>query len=158
MINIALLTIFIPLIPFTSLVGFIKNASCCQLMLTVAGIIVLIIAIVLLVVAFVYLVKAAGIRGYKRVDLDSIYNEAVKTDNEHDLSKFQIALVSHYYQILRGTLDEEGNCKINEKRANEIEIGMRLTVIGYVALFISTILLILINPFLLYLNYTIKSI
>lgn len=50
-------------------------------------------------------------------------------------------MVAHYYQILRGTNYENGNYKINTDRANKIQIGIILTVIGYIGLFLSTSML-----------------
>lgn len=58
-----------------------------------------------------------------------------------DISCVKQTLVAHYHQILRGTIDDKGNYKINTSRADKIQIGIILTVIGYVGLFISTIIL-----------------
>lgn len=50
-------------------------------------------------------------------------------------------MVSHYHQILRETNDDIGNYKINTDRVNKIQIGIVLTLIGYIGLFLSTIML-----------------
>lgn len=139
-VNIALLTIFIPLIPFMNLQSFFDGASGVGKTVTIWGLIMLGISISLLLVSFIILVYAAGISGYRRVQIDSILNLS-GNEEEKDITCVKQTLVAHYHQILRGTIDDKGNCKINTSRADKIQIGIVLTVIGYVGLFISTILL-----------------
>lgn len=139
-VNIALLTIFIPLIPFMKLQSFFDKSSGIVMSVTIIGLIMLGVSIVLLLVSFIILVYAAGISGYGRVQLDSILNLSTN-EEERDISCVKQTLVAHYYQILRGTIDDEGNYKINTNRADKIQLGIILTVIGYVVLFISTIVL-----------------
>lgn len=139
-VNIALLTIFIPLIPFMNLQSFINESSSMANIVTIWGLILLGVSIILLMVSFIILVFAAGISGYGRVQLDSLLK--LSTNEEHrDVSCVKQTLVAHYYQILRGTIDDEGNYEINNSRADKIQLGIILTVIGYVILFISTIVL-----------------
>lgn len=138
--NIALLTIFVPLNPFEKLQSFFESESGIVLLVTIIGLIMLVGSIALLLVSFVKLVCAAGISGYERVQLDSILNLSTN-EEERDISCIKQALVTHYYQILRGTIDDKGNYRINEDRANKIQSGIKLMVIGYVILFISTIVL-----------------
>lgn len=139
-VNIALLTIFIPLIPFMNLQSFFSESSGIAKTVTIIGLIMLGISIFLLLVSFIILVYAAGISGYGRVQLDSILNLSAN-EEQRDISCVKQTLVAHYYQILRGTIDDKGNYKINTSRAEKIQIGIILTVIGYVGLFISTIIL-----------------
>lgn len=140
-VNVALLTIFIPLIPFTSIIDFWNNDISGMKTLAIFGFIGLGISVVLLIVAFVLLVRVAAISGYARVDLDSILECSAQNIERSEISYVQQGLVAHYYTILRGTIDEKGNCKINSDRADGIQYGITITVIGYVFLFISTILL-----------------
>lgn len=139
-VNIALLTIFIPLIPFMNLKFFFHKSSGIEKSVAIIGLIMLGVSIVLLLISFVILVYAAGISGYKRVQLDSILNLS-SYEEQRDVSCVKQTLVAHYHQILRGTIDDEGNYKINTGRANKIQLGIILVVIGYVILFISTIVL-----------------
>ncbi len=138
--NIALLTIFIPLIPFMNLQSFFNESSGIAKIVAIIGLIMLGISIFLLLVSFVILVYAAGISGYGRVQLDSILNLS-GNEELRDISCVKQTLVAHYHQILRGTIDDKGNYKINTSRADKIQIGIILTVIGYMGLFISTIIL-----------------
>ena len=138
--NIALLTIFIPLIPFAKLQSFLEKSSGIVMTITVIGLVMLGVSIALLLVSFIILVYAAGISGYGSVQLDSILSLSTNED-ERDISCVKQTLVAHYYQILRGTIDDDGNYKINTNRADKIQLGIILTVIGYLVLFISTIVL-----------------
>ena len=139
-VNIALLTIFIPLIPFSEMAdsfsGIGTNVRNCLVVIFVC----LGISIFLLLISFVLLVYVAGISGYSRVQLDSILNLAESIEKIED-SSMKKALVEHYHQILRGTIDDKGNITINTNRANKMQLGIILTVIGYVGLFITTVLL-----------------
>ena len=139
-VNIALLTIFIPLIPFMKLQSFFDESSGIEKSVAIIGLIMLGVSIVLLLASFVILVYAAGISGYRRVQLDSILNLS-SNEEQRDVSCVKQTLVAHYHQILRGTIDDEGNYKINTGRADKIQLGIILMVIGYVVLFISTIVL-----------------
>lgn len=139
-VNIALLTIFIPLLPFVGLQSFFDKSSYIEKTVAIVGLIMLGVSIVLLLASFVILVYAAGISGYRRVQLDSILKLSLN-EKQRDISCVKQALVDHYYQILRGTIDDEGNYKINTGRADKIQLGIILMVIGYVVLFISTIIL-----------------
>ena len=139
-VNIALLTIFIPLIPFMELQSFFGESSGIERSVAIIGLIMLGVSIVLLLASFVILVYAAGISEYRRVQLDSILNLS-SNEEQRDVSCVKQTLVAHYHQILRGTIDDEGNYKINTGRADKIQLGIILMVIGYVILFISTIVL-----------------
>ena len=139
-VNIALLTIFIPLIPFMELQSFFDKLSGVEKSVAIIGLIMLGVSIVLLLVSFVILVYVAGISGYRRVQLDDILKLS-SNEEQRDISCVKQTLVAHYRQILRGTIDDEGNYKINTGRADKIQLGIILMVIGYVILFISTIVL-----------------
>ena len=94
-------------------------------------------------VAFVFFIKAYGVKGYKRVQVDDLLNIANSTGELDDVFKNQIAqsIVAHYHKILRGTIDEKGNMRINSDTADNVAIGIVLTVIGFVFLSIATIAL-----------------
>lgn len=139
-VNIALLTIFIPLIPFSNIQEFFINAGIIERVISVIALVCLCISIIILMVSFVVLVYVAGISGYSRVNLDSLKNLSENTENI-DESCVKKGLVEHYYQILRGTIDVKGNYVINTDRADKIQVGITLTVIGYVGIFVSTIVL-----------------
>lgn len=139
-VNIALLTIFIPLIPFMDLSAFFARANEALKVIAIVGLIILGISILFLLISFIILVNVAGISGYGRVHLDSILSLSTN-EEQRDVSCVKQTLVAHYHQLLRGTIDDEGNYKINTKRADKIQLGIILTVIGYVGLFLSTIIL-----------------
>lgn len=127
-VNIALLTIFIPLIPFMELQSFFDKSSGVEKSVAIIGLIMLGVSIVLLLVSFVILVYVAGISGYRRVQLDDILKLS-SNEEQRDISCVKQTLVAHYHQILRGTIDDEGNYKINTSRADKIQLGIILMVI-----------------------------
>lgn len=120
--------------------SFFDESSGIEKSVAIIGLIMLGVSIVLLLASFVILVYAAGISGCRRVQLDSILNLS-SNEEQRDVSCVKQTLVAHYHQILRGTIDDEGNYKINTGRADKIQLGIILMVIGYVVLFISTIVL-----------------
>ncbi len=141
----AIITLYIPMIPFEGLKKFLgaSTITIIDKTLTVIFIIVLVCGVILLTVAFVFLVKAYGVKGYKRVNVDDLLRIA-NSNREHDNKyKSQIAqgIVAHYHKILRGSLDEAGNMKINSDSADSVAIGIMLTVIGFVLLSVATIML-----------------
>ena len=120
--------------------AFFDKSSGLEKSVAIIGLIILGVSIVLLLVSFVILVYVAGISGYRRVQLDDILKLS-SNEEQSDISCVKQTLVAHYHQILRGTIDEEGNYKINTGRADKIQLGIILMIIGYVILFISTIVL-----------------
>lgn len=138
--NIAILTIFVPLIPFEQFVEVWSQEVRSEQAVMICGCMGLFIGVILMVAAFIELVRAISIRGYMHVDVDAVYQAALKGEKQ-DISDVHAGLIGHYYQILRGTVDESGNRKINEKRAKCIQYGIIMSVIGYVVLFVSTVIL-----------------
>lgn len=98
-VNIALLTIFIPLIPFMELQSFFDKLSGVEKSVAIIGLIMLGVSIVLLLVSFVILVYVAGISGYRRVQLDDILKLS-SNEEQRDISCVKQTLVAHYHQIL----------------------------------------------------------
>ena len=47
--------------------------------------------------------------------------------------------MAHYHRILRGTIDEPGNMKLNDERANKIQKGIHATVVGFCLINFATI-------------------
>lgn len=139
-VNIALLTLFVQIIPFQKLQEFLSNSVGIEKNMVIIGLIILGFSVFASVASFIILVYVASISEYKRVQVDSVLDVSAYMI-EKDISVAKQAMVAHYHQILRGTLDNKGNYTINTERANKIQIGIVLTIIGYIGLFFSTIML-----------------
>ena len=140
-VNIAILTVFLPLFPLKELRVFFVSCNCMERMLAVIGLIVFVLGVGFMCRAFALLVKAVGVSQYSRVNLDSIIRISAIQEDECDISCVEQGLVSKYYDILRGTRDTDGNQKTNTQKADKLQKGIVCTVTGFVLLFLSTILL-----------------
>lgn len=139
-VNIAILTIFVPLIPFTEFIELWGQETCDDQIVIICGCLGLLIGVALMVLAFIALVRATSIRGYMHVDVDAVYSVATEREKQ-DASDVLVGLIGHYYQVLRGTVDDIGNRKINDQRAKHIQHGIVMQVVGYVLLLVSTVIL-----------------
>ena len=75
---VAIITLYIPMIPFDDFLKFWNTTTTTSVdkTLTVIFIIVMSVGLLLLMVAFVFFIKAYGVKGYKRVQVDDLLNIA----------------------------------------------------------------------------------
>ena len=142
---IAIITLYIPLIPFSSMKSFFSGGSCSVASMAVVFIFLIILALGggCLIIALWLLVSAYGVKGYNRVNVDDLLKIANYTGKCDMVKQSQIAesIVAHYHRILRGTIDEEGNIKINSNSADKIENGIKWIAVGFALISIATITL-----------------
>lgn len=137
--NIALITLFIPLIPLGKVSTFFATSNTIEKRFLIFGLVLLVISLIILVVSFVILMKMASVLKYNGVQLNDVLKYS-ENDKEPDITYIQQGLVEHYYAILVGKNEEPGNIAINDSRAKKIQIGIVLTLIGYIMLFFITIM------------------
>ena len=141
---VAIITLYIPMIPFEKVLKFwdVETTTYVKVLVVIA-IIFLCVGLGFFMFAFGVLIKAYGVKGYNRVRVDDLAKISAINENNCDWNESQIAqgLVAHYHEILRGNLDREGNMKINSKSADNVKVGIKCTVIGFVLLSIATIML-----------------
>ena len=142
---VAIIALYIPLVPFDKLVDFFEMESY-SLSGKVMAIIMLVflgVGLITLMFSFIYFLRAYKVKGYNRVSVDNLYNIACETRNKTDKTESRIAqgITEHYHKILRGDSDTDGNMKINTYSAQNVKIGIILTVIGFAIISIATITL-----------------
>lgn len=142
---VAVITLYIPLIPFDKLRPFFEKAALSQSEKSLAIIFIIVLGTGLfsLTIAFLFLLKAYGVKGYNRVRIDNLLTIANEIGTENEIRKSLLAkeIASHYHEILRGTVDQDGNMKINSTSAEALSIAIVWTVVGFVILSIATIAL-----------------
>lgn len=135
---VAIITLYIPLIPLDRLISFLKSSHFSQIEknLVILFLVVIGAGFLSMLIAFFFLLKAYGVKGYNRVKIDDLLSIANTIGGEDDCKRSQIAqgITAHYHQILRGTLDQEGNIKINSASADYVSAGIKWTVIGFIIL------------------------
>lgn len=133
--EIAILTIFMPIIPFGSVRNYLfgKSSSIC-ISATVA-ILLLSISAIMMIISFGILMSAVNIRTYEKVDIEQLDDDEILSQ---DTSLVEKGLCDHYKKI---TLF---NSRLNDMKAEKYRIGLPLTIVSFLCILFGTILLKLI--------------
>ena len=131
---IAFFTLYIPIIPFSKLTTAYSQLG--KAMITCVTIVLTIMAsaLVLMIIAFVNLYSGFKIKAFYRVQHEALNNPEVLNNLENNVKK---GLIDHYNTIIRGNSD------INTQKAQKISIGLRYSIISFILLSLSTIMLII---------------
>lgn len=131
-IEIAILTVFIPIVPFGSIKTYLfGNCNGITIVTTIACVL-LGISIVMMAVAFGILMSAVSIQTYSKVDIEKLDLE----DNlRQDANSVEKGLCDHYKTI---TLE---NSNLNDKKANKYQVCLPITIVSFLLLALGTILL-----------------
>ncbi len=131
-IEIAILTVFIPIVPFECIKTYLFD-NCNDITITATIACVLLgISIVMMAVAFGILMSAVSIQTYSKVDI----NELDLEDNlKQDANSVEKGICDHYKTI---TLE---NSNLNDKKANKYQICLPITIVSFFLLALGTILL-----------------
>lgn len=138
MVDIAILTIYIPLLPFAQMISFFQQASTYRKVGAIISLAALAVGIVCLIGAFIWLARGYSNKQYQYLNVDSILTMSNSMEY-YDKGTVETGMVSHYHKILRGTIDEPGNMKLNEDRARLIQRGITTTVVGFGFISLATI-------------------
>ena len=139
---VAIITLYIPLIPFNNMIEFFRaKHSCVVICLVILSLLLLVVGFVVLMVAFGFFIKAYGVKGHNRVEVNDLL--AIANQNEYKQTEDQVnqGLVAQYHQILCGFNGKAGNMEINTQSALANKTGITLTVIGFAIMSIATIAL-----------------
>ncbi len=141
--GVAIITLYIPMIPFERFIKFWNYSNNTDKIIFVVFIVLFIIGMFAMLFSFVLLLKAYGVKGYRRLDVDDLLNLSYGKDWDSKEKKSQVyqGLVEHYHKILRGTLDEDGNMKINSDSADSVKNAIKWIIVGFLLISISTIFL-----------------
>lgn len=136
--NFAVLTIYIPLIPFDRMLYFFSKSGSYEIIVATLTLAVLVAGIILSIAAFKWLADGYSNQQYRFLNVDELLRLANAGGSYSD-GTTENGMVAHYHYILRGTIDESGNMKINEDRATRIQKGINATVIGFCLINFATI-------------------
>lgn len=139
---IAVVALFIPLVPFDGLKNYFANIQNTEeKWIVITSLFLLVGGLAVLMVAFGFFIKAYSVKGYNRVNVDDLIQIASQQENVDPESHIYQGLVAHYHKALRGTADRIGNMTINTDSASSNRSGIVLTVIGFAIISVSTIVL-----------------
>lgn len=136
--NIAVLTVYIPMIPFDRMLTFFSEAARYKIVVAALTLVVLVAGIISLVAAFKKLADGYSNKRYHYPNVDELLGVA-NTIEKYSDGTTENGIVAHYHRILRGTIDEPGNMKLNDERANKIQKGIHATVAGFCLINFATI-------------------
>ena len=128
---IAVLTIFIPVIPYKGIVKAFKVRQCHT------GIILLLIFLGLsaffIVSSFIELYQSFSLKGFCRPNLEAINAQDNLEETEKNLLD---VLIDHYhFKVI------QNNKKENDHKAKHLKIGLLLFIIGFIMMFIAVVML-----------------
>lgn len=139
---VAVVTLYIPLIPFDNMIKYFQaNHSCVVICLVILSLLLLVVGLVVLMVAFGFFIKAYGVKGHNRVEVNDLLNIANQNEQMQTEEQVNQGLVAQYHQILCGFNGKAGNMDINTQSALANQKGIKLTVIGFAIMSIATIAL-----------------
>lgn len=129
-IEVAILTVFIPIIPFDNIKTYLFGVYNSITIATTIACFLLVIGITLMSISFVVLMKAIGIQTYSKVDIVQLQDNL-----NFDANSVEKGLCDHYKSIIYE------NSNLNDKKANEYKVCLPITVVAFFILALGTILL-----------------
>lgn len=135
-ILIALLTVYIPLIPFEIIYSTYLNGSKNKFALVFLAVIMLIVAFVITAISFTKLIKTIKLQEYRKADIDMICKEDYLKCDKDIMEK---ALCEHYRELIHY------NSKINENKAKNLSGCFSMVSIVFFLLLVSTVILKIVN-------------
>lgn len=131
-IEIAIMTVFMPIIPFGSIGKFLFDDCNSIVITTTFACILLSIGIIIMVISFGILMSAVNIQTYSKVDIEKL---DLEENLKQDVNSVEKGLCDHYKEI---TL---ANSILNDKKAKKYKIGLPLTIVSFWSMVLGTILL-----------------
>mgnify|MGYP003293965947 CR=1 FL=1 len=131
---LAILTIIIPIIPFSEFILFYKSETKIRIVVITIVLGLLFTSTILFVIAIYNLCKVITVKKYKNVNFENLNDDTILQSNENQTKR---ALVEHYNTILNY------NLSINNEKAEQIKIGFKYGILSFAFLFISTISLLI---------------
>lgn len=131
-IEIAIMTVFIPIIPFGSIGKYLSSNCNSIIIATTIACIFLSASIAMMVASFGILMNAVNIQTYSKVDIEKLDLEENLTQDANSVEK---GLCDHYKEIILV------NSLLNDKKAKKYDIGLPLTIVSFGCLALGTIIL-----------------
>ena len=134
-IEIAILTIFMPIIPFSSIKKYLLQMSNVTCILATIACLLLCISVIMMIISSGILMSAVNIQTYKKVDIEVLDEDDVLLQHTNSVEK---GLCDHYKKIILF------NSSLSDKKVEKYKIGLPLTIVSFLCLLFGTILLKLI--------------
>lgn len=131
-IELAIMTVFIPIIPFEKIGNHLISDNNSIVIVTTVACMILGTGIAMMAISFGLLMRAVNIQTYKKVDIEKLDLEENLTQ---DINSVEKGLCDHYKEI---TLI---NSTLNDNKADKYRIGLPLTIGSFWCLILGTILL-----------------
>ncbi len=131
-IEIAVMTVFMPIIPFGDVKKLIFSNNNLVVIVTTIACMLLCIGIVMMAVSFGILMRAVNIQTYSKVDIEQLNLDENLMQVENAVEK---GLCDHYKEI---TLV---NSILNDKKADKYKKSFPLTIVSFGCLILGTVLL-----------------
>lgn len=135
-ILIALLTVYVPLIPFETIFNTYINGSKREFALAFIAVLMLIFSFTITIISFNKLIKTIKLQEYRKADIDMICKE------EHlicDKDVMEKALCEHYRELIYY------NSKINDDKVKNLGNCFTMVAIVFFLLLASTVILKIVN-------------
>lgn len=126
-ILIALLTVYVPLIPFETISNTYLNGSKNELALVFLAVLMLIISSIITAISFNKLIKTFKLQEYRKADIDEICKEDYLKCDKDVMEK---ALCEHYQELIHH------NSKINDDKVNNLSGCFSMVPIVFVLLLV----------------------
>lgn len=126
---IAIITIFIPMIPFDRIIDSYENISIMTVIETVI-LCVFVYALGKLICAFYILFQVINLKDYSRPDLQSLKDQEIQQQKETITAN---GLLEHFYTIV------STNINVNNGKSEKLKLGFKFCIIGFALLAFSTI-------------------
>lgn len=130
---IAVITIFIPIIPFSKIPEIYISSSKIQIVIATLILSILTSAIGLLIKAFSLLYSSFQLKNYACINIENLNDDYIL---RQDINISEKGLIEHYNSILKT------NIEINNEKAEKIVIGLKYSAISFALLCASSIGLI----------------
>lgn len=135
-ILIALLTVYIPLIPFDTVYSTYLNGSKDKFTLVLLAVLMLIASFILTAISFSRLIKTIKLQEFRKADIDMICKEDYLKCDKDVMEK---ALCEHYQELIHY------NSKINEEKVKNLSGCFSMISIIFFLLLMSTVILKIVN-------------
>lgn len=132
---IAIITLYIPIIPFQDLKKIYSASSKESIILVTICICILSVAFISLIMAFYNLYKSFSLKPYNRVNFENLNDEQILLQNQNSVER---GLLNHYNTII------QNNAQINDDKANRLTVGIKYSIICFSLVSIATISLLII--------------
>lgn len=135
-ILIALTTVYIPIIPFNTIISKCRSGSKYELALVFLAVIMLILSFIISSISFKKLIETVKLQEYRKADIDKICEEDILKCDKDVMEK---ALCEHYQELIHC------NTEINNDKAKKLGGCFNMISFVFFLLLASTVILKILN-------------